>query len=326
MERINDALSEYNNALKKNPNNGELLERKARALYLLGMDASMSADWATRDEKYASNCARVWETNGDVLNKSASYEDAIEKYNIALEINEVKEIVPGDSTVNPTEIRRKIGMIYYQIGKSQLPPSNEETPEYYDCFKNATKYFEKAAKYFNNLTECNDSDEAAWLMLGQCYHMQWQYNKAIECYKNVINLNDGERLYGKAKLERMPHIRVCNYAIKKFELKRDPLRIVIPCILNLENLADVCGSAEVSITIGEINLDSSRIKVDANSAESDLIYVNIRKEDAIKLVGKTFSLKDIPHGLTDLEPYLETIEKVYKTKLAFNIVNQEVDC
>ncbi len=243
----NQAQETYEEVLRMDRRNGPAKERMAHILYQNGQyDASLTyAGQSIREDMVPpANYARACFTYANALNATHQHGDAIEQYLIAVE--KMSSTSPLDPEIGLKDIEWAIECVYMHRGDH----------EYCDMLNLRRSDYSHAMYYFQNLTETNNSDISAWIMLGICNFKLWRFDYAEKYFQEVLDIDPtnltAAKWMTKVSKERQPHIFLVDFsndAIKIPEWGDLSLDWVPPekFQATLENLADVDGIAEVSI-------------------------------------------------------------------------------
>jgi tetratricopeptide (TPR) repeat protein len=268
---VNQAQKTYEDVLRMDKRNGPAKERMSHVLFLNGQynAARTYAEQSIGEDMMPpANYARAWFTYANALNATHQHGDAIEQYLIATE--RMSSTSPLDPQIDLREIKWAMECVYmHRAGH-----------EYCDKIALSRSDYNHAREFFKNLTEVNESDTGAWMMLGICNLMLWQFDKSEECFQKVLeidptNLAAADWMAG-VRNERQPHIILVDFTNEGIEIPS-----VTDLSLNwkppekfqatLKNLADVDGIAEASIWtvpndhVKRVKLATFEIPVEKNS-------------------------------------------------------------
>lgn len=267
----NQAKETYEDIIRMNRRNGPAEERYAYLLNSKGQyNASLTHAGKAIEEDMVpkADYARAWFTYANALNATHRHGDAIEQYLISAE--KVSSTSPLDPEIDLRKIEWARECVYL----------HRADHEYRDRRIIKRNDLTHARDYFQNLTERNDSDTDAWIMLGICNLKLWQFDRSEECFQRVLdidptNLSAAEWMTMVSN-ERQPHIFSVDFANNGIEIPglqdlsldwEPPEKFQA----TLENLADVDGIAELSIWtvanehVRKMQLGTFEIQVKANS-------------------------------------------------------------
>jgi tetratricopeptide (TPR) repeat protein len=267
----NQAQKTYEIVLEMDKRNGPARERLAHILYLNGQyNAAMTYTRQSigADMVPPANYVRSWLTCANALNATHQHGDAIEQFLNAKE--KMSSTSPLDPETNLREIKWAMECVYI----------HRADHEYSDRLILKRNDLAHAKKYFQNLTEINESDTSAWMMLGICDLKLWQFDKSEKDFQKVLDIDPTDLAAAEwmtmVRNERQPHIFLVEFAnegikipgLQDLSLNWEPPE---KFQVTLENLADVDGIADVSIWtvpndyVKRVELAKFEIPVEKNS-------------------------------------------------------------
>lgn len=314
---INQSQETYEFIIKMDPHNGLALERMACVLNRNGncRAALTYAEQSFRDDMIPqANYARSWFTYANALNATHQHDKAIEQYQNALE--KVQTTSPLDPEIDLRDIEWARECAY--IHRADHEYSN-------NLILNRSDYAH-ARYYFENLVEENESDTNAWVMLGICNLKLWQFDRAEDCFNQVLkvdptNLTAAE-LMAWVDDERRPHIIGFDFSNEGIDFESFDITKLFSWEppenfqVELENMADVDGVAEVTIWtvtnshVKQVRLNTFEVPVTKNSQTKYHEKVSIPRS----------AFKDWPQDLIGVYNFFDDINPV---QLTFEVTVKE---
>jgi tetratricopeptide (TPR) repeat protein len=314
---VNQAQETYETVLRMDKRNGPAKERMSHVLFLNGQynAARTYAEQSIGEDMMpAANYARAWFTYANALNATHQHGDAIEQYLIAAK--RMSSTSQLDPQIDLREIEWAMESLYmHRAGH-----------EYCDKIALSRSDYNHAREFFQNLTEKNESDTGAWMMLGICNLMLWQFDKSEECFQKVLNIDPtnlaAAEWIAEVRNERQPHIILVDFTNEGIEIPS-----VTDLSLNwkppekfqatLENLADVDGIADASIWtvpndhVKRVKLATFEIPVEKNSQNTSNDIVRIPWDTFIDLPSESdiFGLIDFLRAINPVQLTCEVTVK-----------------
>jgi len=241
-EEYNQAISDYNQALKIEPDYADAYFNRGNTYYKKGEYEQALSDY-NQVLNIDPNYAKVYTNRGNVYKDKKEYNQAISDYNQALEINpsDVKaynnrglayyENGEYDKAIsdynqalriNPdyADVYYHRGNIYYQKGEYDKAISDYNqalriNPDYAEVYNNRgiiyyeKREYEQALSDYNQALKTDPNYAKAYNNRGLTYYQKGEYDQAISDYNQAIkiNPNSAEAYYNRA----LVYLRIGKY-------------------------------------------------------------------------------------------------------------------
>jgi len=210
------SLALYNKALEINPDNVLALNNRANVYYLCDEDKKGIND-LDRAIKLDKNFSNLYNTYGNILTKQKRFEEALEKYNLSLEISDSPEAYQNRAVLFYKKEMYKEALIDLNIAISKRPKYCDALNSRGVLYKDIGN-FPKALIDFRRAIKISPLDSDGLSNIADLYSNLKKFDKAAIFYKKAIKSNLDSSSIDYSVIQARYNFSLHSLALKNFSI------------------------------------------------------------------------------------------------------------